>query len=73
MQSSTKESDAVLKLQACNLIKKKTPTWGFIYLVRTQTFRKTKISYPLVRTRACAYQGVRNVTFSEHFAYVLNE
>ena len=23
--------------------------------------------------RACAYQGVRNITFSENFAYVLNE
>ena len=22
---------------------------------------------------ACAYQGVRNVSFSENFAYVLNE
>ena len=25
-----------------------------------------------VRTRACAYQEVRNVSFSENFAYVLN-
>ena len=35
---------------------------GIIYLVRTQN---------LVRT--CAYQGVRNISFSENFAYVLNE
>ena len=35
-------------------------------------FRKTNISYPLIRTRTCAYQGVRNVSFSENFAYVLN-
>ena len=28
---------------------------------------------PLIRTRTCAYQGVRNVNFSENFAYVLNE
>ena len=28
--------------------------------------RKIKISYPLVRTSTCAYQGVRNVSFSEH-------
>ena len=27
---------------------------------------------PLIRTRACAYQGVRNVSFSENLAYVLN-
>ena len=34
---------------------------------------KTNVSYPLIRTRTCAYQGVRNVSFSENFAYVLNE
>ena len=28
---------------------------------------------PLIRTRTCAYQGVRNVSFSEYVAYVLNE
>ena len=33
--------------------------------------RKTNISYPLIRTRMCAYQGVRNVSFSEIFVYVL--
>ena len=32
----------------------------------------TNISKPLIRTRMCAYQGVRNVSFSENFAYVLN-
>ena len=31
-----------------------------------QIFRKTNISYPLIRTRTCAYQGVRNVRFSEN-------
>ena len=31
-----------------------------------QIFRKTSISYPLVRTRTCEYQGVRNVRFSEN-------
>ena len=36
-------------------------------------FRKTNISYPLIRTRSCAYQEVRNVSFSENFAHVLNE
>ena len=35
--------------------------------------RKTNISNPLIRTRTFAYQGVRNVSFSENFAYVLNE
>ena len=28
---------------------------------------------PPKRTRTCAYQGVRNVSFSENFADVLNE
>ena len=46
---------------------------GIIHLVRKQIFRETNISYPLIRTSTCAYQGVRNVSFSENFAYVLNE
>ena len=28
-----------------------------------QIFRKTNISYPLIRTPTCAYQGVKNVCF----------
>ena len=43
-----------------------------IILVRTQILRKINISYPLIHTRACTYQGIRNVNFSENFAYVLN-
>ena len=31
----------------------------------TQIFRKTSISYPLIRLRTCTYQVVRNVCFSE--------
>ena len=31
-------------------------------------FRKTNISYLLLRRRTCAYQGVRNVGFSENLA-----
>ena len=38
-----------------------------------QIFRKTNISYPLIRTRTFAYQGVRNVTFWGTFAFVLNK
>ena len=34
----------------------------------SQIFRKTNISYPLIRTRTCAYQGVRNVRFLENLA-----
>ena len=33
-----------------------------------QNFRKTNISYLLIRARACTYQGVRNVCFSEILA-----
>ena len=31
----------------------------------SKTFRKTNISHPLVRTRTCAYQGVRSISFWE--------
>ena len=34
--------------------------------------RKTIISNPLIRTCTCSYQGVRIVSFSQNFAYVLN-
>ena len=33
-----------------------------------QNFRKTNISYTLIRTSTCAYQEVRNVCFSEILA-----
>ena len=36
-------------------------------------FRKTNISYPLIRTHTCAYQGVKNIGFLANFAYELNE
>ena len=45
---------------------------SLIYYVR-KIFRKTNISYTLIRTHLCAYQGVRNVSFSENFANVINE
>ena len=44
--------------------------WSFIKYVR-KIFRKTNISKPLIRTNTFAYQGVRDVSFSENFAYVL--
>ena len=34
-------------------------------------FRKTYISYPVIRIRTCVYQGVKNVSFSENFACIL--
>ena len=33
-----------------------------------QIFRKTNISYPLIFTRTCEYQGIRNVCISENLA-----
>ena len=33
-----------------------------------QIFRKTNISYPLIRKCTCAFQGVRNVCFSKILA-----
>ena len=33
-----------------------------------QIFRKTNISYPLIRTLTTTYQGVRNVRYSENLA-----
>ena len=33
-------------------------------------FRKTNISYLLIRTRTCTYQTILNISFSENFAYV---
>ena len=50
----------------------KNPGGSLIYYVR-KSFRKSNISYPLIRTRGYAYQGVRNVSFSEEFACILNE
>ena len=31
-----------------------------------QIFQKMNISYPVIRARTCAHQGVRNVLFSGH-------
>ena len=35
-------------------------------------FRKTNISYPLIRIHMCAYQGIKTFSFSENFAYGQN-
>ena len=43
-----------------------------IRLVSAQNFPKTNISYPLIYTHACAYQWVRNDSFLEKSASVLN-
>ena len=37
------------------------------------SFRRINISYPLICRRTRAYQWIRHVSFSENFAYVINE
>ena len=49
-----------------NKVKGQISKWVFQENKACQIFRKTNISYPLIRTRTCAYQGVRNVRFSEN-------
>ena len=39
----------------------------------TKFSKETNISYPLIHKRMFAYQGVRNVSFSENFVNILNE
>ena len=47
---------------------------GIVHLVRTQDIMKKKFfSYSLIHTSMCAYLGVRNFSFSENFANVLND
>ena len=41
---------------------------GFFKKIARQIFRKTIISYPLIRTCTCAYQGVRNFVFRKMLA-----
>ena len=45
---------------------------SFIQYVRT-ILRNTNIFYSLINTSTCAYQKVRDVSFSENFANLLNE
>ena len=46
---------------------------GTINLLRSQSFQKTNISHPLIRTRTFAYQRVKIVSFSENLANVIHE
>ena len=43
-----------------------------LFSTNAKFFEKLTFLNPLIRTRSCAYQGVRKVSFSENFAYVLN-
>ena len=46
---------------------------GIIHLAHTQSVLKTYDFLTLIRMSKCAYQRIRNITFSETFAYILNE
>ena len=55
--------------------------WSIIFpkVIRDHPFgtyakisKKLTFLTPLIRTRTCAYQGVKNVSFSENFAYIAN-
>ena len=65
----------MMVLKIANLQSKKYPSrpgLGASIKYVHKIFRKTNISNPLIRRLKCAYQGVRNISFSENFAYVLN-
>ena len=51
-----------------NKAKVESQNSGYKKTKHANFFRKTNISYPLTRIRTCAYQGVRNVSFSENLA-----
>ena len=66
----------VLFIRSANLGTKESfrnSSTGLLISYVRKIFRKTNISYPLIRTHTYAYQGVRNFSFSEYFACVLNE
>ena len=46
---------------------------GIISLVHTQIFPKNLTFVIPWYVHTCAYQGIRNVSFSKNFGYVLNE
>ena len=64
-QIKTNINGKVRGQNVCNKAKGWISKWVFQEKA-PQIFRKTNISYPLTRT--CAYQGVRNVCFSENLA-----
>ena len=54
------------------VIKKITSIKGSFIWYLSKIFPKINISSPLIYTRTSLYHGVRNVSFSEKFAYVRN-
>ena len=71
MTSSFRKNNSEAVSKVTDNLNMKKLAIGVIHQVCTQIFRKTNISNLLIHTRTCAYQEVRNVSFSEDFAYVL--
>ena len=46
--------------------------WYHPFSTHSKLFGKLTFFIPLIHTRRFKHQGLRNVIFSEHFAYVLN-
>ena len=64
--NSAHKTKVLLKHIAGNKAKGRISKQAFQENKAHQIFRKKNISYPLIRTCTCAYQGVRNVRFSEN-------
>ena len=47
--------------------------WDHLFSASIKVSRKSKSSYPLIHILRYVYQGVRNITLTETFGYVLNE
>ena len=70
MKSFYKSNNCYMSLQLVgNKAKERISKRVFQENKARQIFRKTNISYPLIRARTCAYQGLRKVRFSENLAY----
>ena len=50
-----------------NKAKERISKWTLEENKARQIYRKMNISYPMIRTRACVYQGVRNSCFTENW------
>ena len=53
-------------------LQKKNIFWRTIHFVY-KIFHETNISYPLISTWTCAFQGLRNISFSENSANVASD
>ena len=65
LTSAYYQSD-ILRRPGNNKVKRRISKGVFQENKARQIFRKTNISYPLIRTCTCVYQGVRNISFLEN-------